>query len=90
MPDIYCPKCGEPWDADELHDVPAINPDRGAGVLTYEQAAKLFPVYGCGLWIDRFDGGAFTPCTAPVVDPDAAEYARAMHEITPHPDEWLM
>jgi len=19
--DIYCPKCGEPWDIDELHDV---------------------------------------------------------------------
>ena len=69
MPDIYCPKCGEPWDSDELHDVPSMNPDRGAGVLTYEQAAKLFPAYGCGLWIDRFDGGAFTPCTAPVVDP---------------------
>jgi len=31
----------------------------------------------------------FKECKAPVVDPDAAEYARAMHEITPYPDEWL-
>lgn len=89
MPDIYCSKCGEPWDADELHDVPAINPDRGAGVLTYKQAAKMFPAYGCGLWVDRFDGGAFTPCTAPIVDDVRAEYASVMHSISPFPDDWL-
>ena len=23
MPDIYCSKCGEPWDIYELHDVPS-------------------------------------------------------------------
>ena len=36
--DIYCPKCGEPWDHDELHAI--------AG-LPYEQASKEFRRVGC-------------------------------------------
>ena len=36
--DIYCPKCGEPWDHDELHDIPGV---------TYAQASKRFRRVGC-------------------------------------------
>ena len=90
MPDIYCSKCGEPWDIYELHDVPSVNPDRGAGVLPYQQAANLFPHFGCGLWMDRMDGGVFNKCKAAMVDPVAAEHATAMHQISPYPDEWIM
>jgi len=37
--DIYCPKCGEPYDNDELHDN-----DEG---MSYEAASKLFRTKGC-------------------------------------------
>ena len=89
MSDIYCPHCGEPWDLYELHDVPSVTPDIGAGVLTYKQAAKLFPYYGCGLWVDRFDGGMFKECKAEMVDDVRAEHAKVMHSISPFPDDWL-
>ena len=40
--DIYCPKCGEPWDHDALHDMWA----RGKKV-PYAQACKAFQTKGC-------------------------------------------
>lgn len=36
--DIYCPKCAEPTDQDELHYVDG---------KTYDQAAKAFRLDGC-------------------------------------------
>jgi hypothetical protein len=38
MADIYCPKCGEPWDVYELHDVPG---------LTFSEAYEVFRQIGC-------------------------------------------
>jgi len=36
--DIHCPVCAEPWDMDELHDVPG---------LTFEAARRRFAKEGC-------------------------------------------
>lgn len=83
MTDIYCSKCGEPWDLYELHDM--TGPDDKA--LSFDAAAKQFSQYGCG---------AFTifekpqACTNAVVDQHAADTAKVMQELSPYPDEWIM
>lgn len=41
--DIYCPRCGEPWDPDEFHDVAAEQ------YLTYDEVRRDFFARGCGL-----------------------------------------
>ena len=46
--DIYCPRCGEPCDQDELH-IPG---------QTYDQAARIFRTEGCGM---LFEGIACHP-----------------------------
>lgn len=40
--DIYCPKCGEPYDQDELHEADQ----------TYAQSARIFRTEGCGMLLD--------------------------------------
>lgn len=45
MADIYCPRCGEPWDMDMLHDA-------GDG-QTYEEARVRFTSDGCGVFGPR-------------------------------------
>lgn len=42
MADIYCPRCGEPWDMDELHGAP-----HGR---TYDEARRRFTQDGCGVF----------------------------------------
>ena len=59
--DIICPKCGEPWEFDSLHDA----------VMPFEQAAKLFRTEGCGVvfgnsWCDR--GAKSIPAVAAIYD----------------------
>jgi hypothetical protein len=39
--DIYCPVCGEPWDLDELHDVPGVS---------FEEARRRFAAEGCAVF----------------------------------------
>lgn len=39
--DLYCPRCAEPWDNDELHEVAAENGS------TYSAMAKRFRSEGC-------------------------------------------
>jgi hypothetical protein len=39
--DINCPKCGEPWDADELHYVAEENE------TTFTEEVKKFSTAGC-------------------------------------------
>lgn len=36
--DVLCPRCAEPWDNDELHDVPG---------MTYALASQRFREEGC-------------------------------------------
>lgn len=38
--DIRCPICSEPWDLDELHDVPG---------MSFEEARQRFYSEGCGM-----------------------------------------
>ena len=40
--DIYCPKCGEPWDMDSLHDMV-----EDGLASSYQDARKKFSVNGC-------------------------------------------
>ena len=47
--DIYCPKCGEPTDMDELHEVPG---------ATFEQAAQDFRQKGCAVFDEKCSGSA--------------------------------
>jgi len=81
--DIYCKHCGEPWDHDELHDMY----DADDNKLSYAEAGRQFAKLGCG---------AFTilstpkKCTNTMVDPDAAERAGIMQEITEYPEEWAL
>jgi len=77
--DIHCPRCGEPWDMMELHDMY----DADDKKVKYKDAVKLFVAGGCGAW----DQGA--TCAAPMVDPDMADRARIMMELSCVPDEWL-
>jgi len=44
MADLYCPRCGEPWDMDELHDVPGV---------PFGMAYKRFQEIGCRVFGSR-------------------------------------
>ncbi len=49
--DIYCPKCGEPWDNDSLHEAAAeLNEEArslGERPVTYDTVARDFRDRGC-------------------------------------------
>jgi hypothetical protein len=42
MMDIQCPKCGEPWEIDTLHDYAAEND------TTFTKLYRVFRTRGCG------------------------------------------
>ena len=48
--DMYCRKCGEPWDHDELHEVAAEQE------ITYERARDAFLSNGCAVFSTRCNG----------------------------------
>ena len=49
MPDIHCKFCGEPWDHDELHDMPTPKSlAKNGEPLPYDEAKVLFSKLGCG------------------------------------------
>lgn len=52
--DVWCPKCGEVWDHDELHGLPMLYPD----------AVQAFREYGCGLFEHAWNGRPLRACTA--------------------------
>lgn len=41
--DIICPRCGEPWDMDTLHE---------ADGITFDRAREIFFTKGCGILFD--------------------------------------
>ena len=43
--DLYCTKCGEPWDMDSLHDLV-----EDGIVANWEEGRKKFAEIGCELW----------------------------------------
>ena len=80
--DIHCKHCGEPWDHDELHEVY----DADDNKVSYTKAGQLFAEYGCGAF--TFNGPK--KCTNAMVDPERAERAGMMQEITEYPEEWAL
>lgn len=84
--DLYCPKCGEPWDFDSLHDeaqaryaIPYYvegtknkNPayDEDAYQAIYRQVSAKFRTNGCEALSTAFDISHGSP------DPDDAERDR--------------
>lgn len=77
--DIYCGRCGEPWDMDSLHEMWDENLDR---LLSYDEAIARFRSYGCGAW-----EGERTVCA---IDPTstAALIAQAAMELSDYADDW--
>lgn len=51
--DIICPRCGEPWEIDSLHDYAE---ETGT---TFAAVSKTFRVKGCGTALAEWQGG---PC----------------------------
>lgn len=78
--DIYCKRCGEPWDNDELHDRVeelrydgrTTTPIDGTSPLNYDTLAAEFRRHGC----EVFGSG---PCTK--VESDRTLAAQAMYEV---------
>jgi hypothetical protein len=78
--DIVCPRCGEPWDPDSLHE--AYDEEAGEPI-SYEEAARNFPRLGCG----TMTGRTLFTCAPDPTSP-LALMAAAVMELSPHPDDW--
>lgn len=65
--DIHCPKCGEPWDNDTLHEA-AEEQDS-----TYQKVAKDFRARGCAAI-------GWGTCTSGTND-DQADRARMVYDL---------
>ena len=78
--DIYCGRCGEPWDHDSLHEVWSENEDR---MMSYQEATAAFRRLGCG----AMEGLDRTVCA---IDPTstAALIAQASMELSDYGDDW--
>jgi hypothetical protein len=55
--DLICPKCREPWDADELHEVVG---------MTYREARNTFTSEGCGPVFQTSCSGEVDPLVSEV------------------------
>ena len=51
--DIYCRRCGEPWEIDSLHEAAE------ASGGTFEAVRRDFASRGCAAILDRWDGQHF-------------------------------
>ena len=71
--DIYCPKCGEPWDIDSIHEEAQ---ERGT---TFEKVLRQFQVVGCSALGE--------PCSEPDTETDdsfgltKAQASSALYEM---------
>ena len=81
--DILCPKCGEPWDMDTLHDEAKARIDAGqvpsvwAYADVYNALVRMFTRRGC--YALKTIGGI--RCTR--VDNETTAAARAMYAMMP-------
>ena len=94
MPDIYCSKCGEPWDIYELHDMPQATVNKRTGApaikaLSFKQAQSAFAKYGCGAFDTGFGMRQMKTCRNAIVDPGAADRALVNQLLSEHADEWI-
>ena len=82
--DIYCTRCGEPWDIDELHDVipteKIIDALRlelvpiGGATLTFEDARRAFQRFGCEIFTQE-------TCEVPEKKPLRAEATGVLMDL---------
>jgi hypothetical protein len=77
--DIYCPRCGEPWDPSSLHE--AYDEDLGQPI-PYAAASANFRRFGCGAMTGTVPTCAIDP-TSP-----AARIAQLTMSLSEHPDDW--
>lgn len=56
--DLYCPKCGEPWDNDCLHEEAE---DSGR---TYQEVSRDFASHGCAALSNAYGAGVADDCKA--------------------------
>ena len=90
MTDIYCSKCGEPWDLYELHDMPQATKDPLYPItLSFKQAQSAFAKYGCGAFDTGFGIRQMKNCTNAIVDQGAADRAFVNQLLSEHADEWI-
>ncbi|MDE0660322.1 MAG: hypothetical protein OXI79_11800 [Gammaproteobacteria bacterium] len=75
MADIYCPKCAEPWDIYELHDVDG---------LTFDEARAKFTREGCETFGNKCTGDDELSEYARL----KAQASAVLMDLSPHPDDW--
>lgn len=66
--DVYCPKCGEPWDIDTFHDAA-----EEQGVTFKDVQRRFFGAEGC-----KALGGT---CSETPVNPAYASASAALYEV---------
>lgn len=76
--DIYCPRCGEPWDNDSLHEAAQ---EHGS---TYEAIKTAFRTLGCSAIEYGPDAGP----TCEVVLDDRTALVNAAMDLSDEPGDW--
>jgi len=90
MTDIYCSKCGEPWDIYELHDMPQVTKDPlNPIILSFKKAQSAFAKYGCGAFDTGFGMRQMKTCRNALVDQGAADRAFVNQLLGDAADDWI-
>ena len=90
MPDIYCSKCGEPWDIFALHDMPQATRDPLNPItLSFKQAQNAFAKYGCGAFDTGFGMRQMQTCKNAIIDQGAADRALVNQLLGDAADDWI-
>ena len=78
MADIFCPRCGEPWDVDSLAEEAAARKEEGAPRATYDEVIVDFRTKGCGETMTAYGFGR--PCQETPLNP-IANASKALFEL---------
>lgn len=76
--DLYCPRCGEPWDNDSLHEEVEERKRAGEEDANYRDVSREFRTKGCGLALRAFTGNT-QPCQQ--VNSNRTAIAAAMADL---------
>lgn len=74
MRDVYCPRCGEPWDVDMFHEAPG---------KSHREARSEFPSKGCEVF-----GATCSEIEGDERSRMRAMLAGAAMDMSPHVDDW--
>lgn len=72
MQDIYCPKCGEPWDLDSLHE------EAGDSDRTFSDVYSDFRKRGCDALAGAF---GYTDCAQQARNSYRAQASAALMDV---------